>query len=166
MSSSQPIIFVCVPKQTHRVKMFSRSSPCLPQNEVSSLRKTREGWNCRFQKTPRPKGGDKVLCSIDPRFPAGLPLLVPEILEFVAFRDSGKLFQQFCRDFPSPRTHPTNCHSLLEFSDSLFRNTALEIVFRPFKIPRQRNGSTVGFSGFGALWAVGAVAIQGAEARQ
>ena len=24
------------------------------------VRKTREGWNCRFQKTPRTEGGDKV----------------------------------------------------------------------------------------------------------
>ena len=30
---------------------------------------------------------------------AGLPFPVPEILEFVAFRDSGKIFQQFFRDF-------------------------------------------------------------------
>ena len=38
--------------------------------------------------------------SVDPRFPAGLPFPVPEIIEFVAFRDSGKFFQQFSRDFP------------------------------------------------------------------
>ena len=60
--------------------------------------------------------------SVDPRFPAGLPFPVPEILEFVAFRDSGKFFQQFSRDFPgvfpeNPRTDPGNSHSLLEFSD-------------------------------------------------
>ena len=60
--------------------------------------------------------------SVDPRFAAGLPFPVPEILEFVAFRDSGKFFQQYSRDFPgvflgNPRTHPTNSHSLLEFSD-------------------------------------------------
>ena len=62
--------------------------------------------------------------SVDPRFTAGLPFPVPEILEFVAFRDSGKFFQQFSRDFPgvflgNPRTHPTNSHSLLEFSGFL-----------------------------------------------
>ena len=28
--------------------------------------------------------------SVDPRLPAGLPFPVPEILEFVALRDSGK----------------------------------------------------------------------------
>ena len=60
--------------------------------------------------------------SVDPRFPEGLPFPVPEIPEFVAFRDSGKIFQQFSRDFPgvfleNPRTHPGNSHSLLEFSE-------------------------------------------------
>ena len=60
--------------------------------------------------------------SVDRRFPAGLPFPVPEILEFVAFRDSGKIFQQFSRDFPgvfleNPRKDPGNSHSLLEFSD-------------------------------------------------
>ena len=47
---------------------------------------------------------------------------VPQILEFIAFRDSGKFFQQFSRDFPgvfleNPRTDPGNSHSLLEFSE-------------------------------------------------
>ena len=61
--------------------------------------------------------------SVDPRFPAGLPFLVPEILEFVAFRDSGKFFQQFSRSFPgtflqNSCTDPGNSRSLLEFSES------------------------------------------------
>ena len=30
--------------------------------------------------------------NVGPRFPAGLPFPLPEILEFVAFRDSGKNF--------------------------------------------------------------------------
>ena len=60
--------------------------------------------------------------SVDPSFPAGLPFPVPEALEFVAFRDSGKTIQQFSRDFPgvflgNPRTDPGNSHSFLEFSD-------------------------------------------------
>ena len=38
--------------------------------------------------------------SVDPRFPAPLPFPVPEMVEFVAFRDSGKFFQQFSRDCP------------------------------------------------------------------
>ena len=47
---------------------------------------------------------------------------MPEILEFIAFRNSGKIFQQFSRDFPgafldNPRTDPRNSHSLLEFSE-------------------------------------------------
>ena len=56
-----------------------------------------------------------------------------EILEFVAFRDSGKLFQQFSRDFPrvfleNPRTDPGNSHSLLEFSE-MRRKLSNSIVF-------------------------------------
>ena len=59
---------------------------------------------------------------MDPRFPAGLPFPVPEILEFVAFGDSGKFFQQFSRDFPGTFLQnsckdPRNSHSLLEFSE-------------------------------------------------
>ena len=42
---------------------------------------------------------------------------------FKASRDSGKLFQQFSRDFPGiflriPRTDPGNSHGLLDFPDS------------------------------------------------
>ena len=54
--------------------------------------------------------------SVDPRFLAGLPFPVPEILEFIAFRDPGNFFQQFSRDW-NPRTDPGNSHSLLEFSE-------------------------------------------------
>ena len=58
--------------------------------------------------------------SVDPRFSAGLPFPVPEILEFVAFGDSGKIFQQFSRNFPgtflqNSRKDPRNSHSLLEY---------------------------------------------------
>ena len=84
--------------------------------------------------------------SVDPRFAAGLPFSVPEILEYVAFRDSGKYFQQFSRDFPgvflgNPRTHPTNSHSLLEFSHlgklpanfaANFSSEVFPCLFRPF----------------------------------
>ena len=45
-------------------------------------RKTREGWNCQFQKMPRTEGGDKVQGSVDQRFSAGLPFPASEILEF------------------------------------------------------------------------------------
>ena len=66
--------------------------------------------------------------SVDPRFPAGLPFPVPEIREFVAFRDSGKIFQQFSRSFPgtflqNSCTDPGNSHSLLEFSEILQLHT-------------------------------------------
>ena len=60
--------------------------------------------------------------SVDPRFPAGLSFPVPEILEFVAFSDSGDFFQQFSRNFPgtflqNSRKDPRNSYSLLEFSE-------------------------------------------------
>ena len=75
--------------------------------------------------------------SVDPRFPAGLPFPVPEIQEFVAFRDPGKFFQQFSRDFPgvfpeNPRTDPGNSHSLLEFSECW----SLEMPQEPFSRPQ------------------------------
>ena len=61
-----------------------------------------------------------------PKVPGRLAFPVPQILEFIAFRDSGKFFQRFSRDFPgvfleSPRTDPGNSHSLLEFSDQCAR---------------------------------------------
>ena len=74
-----------------------------------------------FKKT-RSDGLGKVRDGVDPRFAAGLPFPVPQILEFTAFRDSGKCFQQLSRDFPgiflgNPRADPRNSHSLLEFSE-------------------------------------------------
>ena len=56
---------------------------------------------------------------MDPRFPAGLPFPVLEILEFVAFRDAGKIFPlDFSGVFlENPRADPGNSHSLLEFSE-------------------------------------------------
>ena len=55
-----------------------------------TFRKTREGWNCRFQKTPRTEGGDKV--------------------QAVSTQSIRKKFQQFSRDFAgvfleNPRSH-------------------------------------------------------------
>ena len=78
-----------------------------PENPFrTTQKKNREVWNCQFQKTPPQAVSSQV-------FRAGLPFPVPEILEFVAFRDSGKLFQQFSRDFPgvffeNPRTTKNN----------------------------------------------------------
>ena len=66
---------------------------------------------------------------MDPRFPAGLPFPVPEILEFVAFGDSGKFSSNFPGIFPelssrTPAKTPETAtalqrasHSLLEFSE-------------------------------------------------
>ena len=54
----------------------------------------------RFRKTSCTEGRHKFQGSVDPMFPAGLPFPVPEIQEFIAFRDSGKNFQRFSRNFP------------------------------------------------------------------
>ena len=75
-----------------------------------------------ISKSPRAEGLDKVRGGVRPRFAAGLPFPVPQILEFVAFPYSGKFFQHFSCNFPgvfpeNPRTDPGNSHSLLEFSD-------------------------------------------------
>ena len=45
-----------------------------------------------LEKPPRTEGGDKVQCSVNPRFAAGLPFPVSEILEFKALCDLGKQF--------------------------------------------------------------------------
>ena len=60
---------------------------------------------------PHTEGGDKVQGSVDPRFAEGLRFLVPEIQEFRAFRDSGKIVPTFSRNFPAsfprnPRRDP------------------------------------------------------------
>ena len=95
------------------LKNYIMKIDCLSQKNSRRL-------ELSISKTPRTEGGDKVP-AVHPRFPAGLPFPVPQILEFIAFRDSGKMFQQFSRNFPAvflenPRTDPGNSHSLLEFS--------------------------------------------------
>ena len=72
--------------------------------------------------------------SVGPRFLAGLPFPVPEIPEYVAFGNSGRIFQQFSRDFPAiflqnSRTDPGNSHSLLEFSDNRRFSQLSDYVF-------------------------------------
>ena len=44
------------------------------------------------KNTPPLGRWEQGLGSVDPRFPEGLPFPVPGILQFVAFRDSGKIF--------------------------------------------------------------------------
>ena len=58
--------------------------------------------------------------SVDPRFPAGLPFPVPEILEFVAFGASGNIFQQFPWTYPefsltTPEQAPETATALSSF---------------------------------------------------
>ena len=57
-----------------------------------------------------------------PKVPGRFAFPGAQILEFVAFGASGKIFQQFSRNFPevflrNPRTDAGNSHSLLEFSE-------------------------------------------------
>ena len=107
------------------------------------FRKTREGWNNQFQKTPRTEGGDKVQGSVDPRFPAGLPFPVPEILEFVASRDSGKCSSNFPGTFPeqssgTPEQTPETATAFSSFltCPSLNSETSL-----PTKLEALKGGS-------------------------
>ena len=66
-------------------------------------RKAREVWNCRSRKHPARRSGQGP-GSVDPRFLAGFPFPVPEMLEFVACRDSGIIFQQFSPQTPEAAT--------------------------------------------------------------
>ena len=120
---ANPVLFVVptsgsqqAPK--YHTKGCSRSSADSPGARTLVF----AGWNCRFQKASRTEGWGQGPGSVDPRFPAGLPFPVPEILEIVAFRHSGNTFQQLSRDFPAifvgtPQREPRNSHSLLEFSE-------------------------------------------------
>ena len=95
--------------------------------------------------------------SVDPRFPAGLPFPVPEILEFVAFGGSGKFFQQFSRNFPgtflqNSRKDPRNSHGLLEFSELRKRLTSREVAGKPpGKSPGNFRGRLGNFRGTSGL---------------
>ena len=82
------------------------------------LRKTQEGCNCRFQTTACAEGGDKVQGSVEPRFPAGLPFLVPEIEECIAFCNSGNFSSNFPRTSPefslgTPEKNPETATALV-----------------------------------------------------
>ena len=84
------------------------------------LRKTQEGCNCRFQRTPRTEDGAKVQGGVDPRFPASLPFPVRKI--FCSISRFRKFLQHFSRNDPAiflgkPRRDPGNSHSFLKFSD-------------------------------------------------
>ena len=101
---------------------FEREIKTFLDSFQANFRKLEKAGTVDFKNTPHGSWG-QGLGSVDPRFPAGLPFPVPEILEFVAFRDSGKSFRQFSWDLPgvflgNPRTDPGNSHSLLQFSES------------------------------------------------
>ena len=77
----------------------SRPAVAVPMDENINQKNSRRLELSIPKNTPHGRWGQGP-GNVDPRFPAGLPFPVPEILEFVAFRDSGKYFQQFSRDFP------------------------------------------------------------------
>ena len=82
------------------------------------LRKTREGCNCRFQRTPHTEGWDKVPGSVDPRFAAGCLSLCPKSWNLKHFVIREQEIQQFSAILPwNSRAFPRNSHSLLELSD-------------------------------------------------
>ena len=70
---------------------------------------------------------------MDPRFLAGLPFPVPEVLEFVAFRDSEKIVQQFSQNFPelSCRTPAKTPETATAFSSFLIVCSKESMIFCP-----------------------------------
>ena len=105
------------------------------------FRKSREGWNCRFQKTPHTEGGDKVTRKVGTRSRQCRPK-VPCRFAFPGARNpriysisrSGKhfpaIFPGLSRSFP--RTDPGNSHSLLEFPELSDLNRG-DFVYRRLK---------------------------------
>ena len=118
-------------------KTSSVGDKTLASASVTFIQKNSRRLELSISKnTPHGRWG-QGLGRVDPRFLAGLPFPVPEVLEFVAFRRPGKIFQQFSRDFPgvfpeNPRTDPGNSHSLLEFSDSCCFLRRLAGIYPPW----------------------------------
>ena len=80
---------------------------CSPQNRATCdlgqdarlSEKFEKAGTVDFKNTPHGRWGQSP-GRVDPRFPAGLPFLVPEIPEFVAFHNSGKCSSYFPGTFP------------------------------------------------------------------
>ena len=81
------------------------------------IRKTREGWNCRFLKTPRTEGGDEVpaVWTQGSRQVGLSGAPKPGIYSIPRF---GKIFPATFPEFSwrTPEQTPGNSRSLLEFS--------------------------------------------------
>ena len=100
------------------------------------VRKSREGWNCRFQKTPARKVGTRSR-QCRPKVPGRFAFpgaRNPRICSISRFGKTVPVI--FPRDFPgvflgNPRTDPGNSHSLLEFSD-LRLQTQLQMPTKMF----------------------------------
>ena len=95
---------------------------------LSKTHKNSRGWTVDFEKTtPHGRWGQGP-DSVDPMFPAGLPFPVPEILEFVAFRDSGKISSNFPGTFPefSSGSPEQTLKSATAFSSFFLQNSKTE----------------------------------------
>ena len=119
------------PRKAHKHKLFGENlSLSLGQNEVPSIfytaqaqfsEKLEKVGTVDFKKHPARKVGTRSQ-QCGPKVPGRFAFPVPEILVFAAFGDSGKIFQQFSRNFPgtflqNSRKDPRNSHGLLEFSE-------------------------------------------------
>ena len=93
------------------------------------------GWNCRFPKKSHGRCGQGP-GSVDPRFPAGLPFQVPEILEFIAFCDSEQnfpaIFPGLSRSFPwEPEQTPETATAFSSFLTASYQGNASPSVEQP-----------------------------------
>ena len=90
----------------------------------------------RGQNTPHGRCGQGP-GNVDPRFPAGLPFPVPEILEFEALRDPAKFFQQFSLAFPefssgTPEQIPETATAFSSFLKLVLRMSCRKLVRQSF----------------------------------
>ena len=105
----------------------NRAMPPRCAMRFESLRKTREGWSCRFfKKHPARKVGTRSR-QCRPKVPGRFAFPGALNPRFCSISRFGKIFQQFCWDFPgvfpeNPRTDPGNSHSLLEYSEPRSRS--------------------------------------------
>ena len=139
---------LCMSLETQGNQTFLAGDPGVLAGISRAARKVLRSENLEkagsvdFKKTSRTEGAENVQ-AVSTQGPASFPFLVPEMLEYVAFRDSEKLFQPFSRDFPgvflgNPGTDPGNSHSLLECSDQ-----KTKLVFNFWPLSRCERGREI-----------------------
>ena len=93
---------------------ITESNSTIVFSEYQRVRKAREGWNCRFQKTPRTEGGDKAQAGSTQgsRQVCLSRCLNPRICSISRFgKNFPAIFLGLCRSFPrappnKPRKQP------------------------------------------------------------